>query len=208
MSFLGGRLELAEGARLTAIGLTPYSREAIDTDARVFMHRIRFDGDIEAVAAAEVLAVFVPAAIATLAGTEPDGGAWGAVIQYVPESDVSPATRAVATGGVPRVTRSISDAAIRRARSLTGMRGAVNAATYSDIDLRIPYTEAGAKVADWSAFDLMIGLLYQFASNVDLDAVVAHATSPGGPDGEQHPRAERLRMLLRDWSATNEGPRA
>ena len=163
MSFLGGRLELAEGARLTAIGLTPYSREAIDPDARGVMHGIRFDGDIEAVAAAEVLAVFVPAAIATLAGTEPDGGAWGAVIQYVPESDVSPAHSVHGSGG--------------KGRGLECVR-------LDDRPALSVRVERGPRRRSCTR------------------------NKSRGPDGEQHPRAERLRVLLRDWSATYEGPRA
>jgi hypothetical protein len=209
MSYLGTWLELADGARLTSIGLTPFSRDVTDQDARIFLHRVRIDADLDGATVAGALAAFLPSSVATLAGNEPDGRTWGAVVQYAPEVGVPPMVRARADRGLPRLTRSVADAGVRRALGLISVDGPVVAATFSDIDLRIPYTDAGADVTDWGAVDLVVGLLYELATDVDLGDLASEVANGDLADenGRDY-RAERMHELLLEWAATYEGPRA
>lgn len=209
MSYFAARLDVAEGARLTGVGLMELAREASAMQARFVMHTYHLDASADPRTSTGALAAFTPAAVATLTGEEPCGEPWGAVIQYLPEVGVAPLLRALGDRGRPLAARGLADAATRRASTLTRVTGRTDTATFTEADLRIPYVRAGALVNDWNAMELLVGLLYELVSNADLATIVDEVTHPDlAAEVQRDYRDSRLHELLQGWASTYEGPRA
>lgn len=197
MSYLGTILELEHGSRLTGIGLRPLAREVMQTHGLVYLHVVTLYAGDSATAASGAAATFMPAALATIDGNQPDGGTWFATFQFA------------ADDRDPLRAKRTADAGIMRALDLTGVDGeylwglALRAS-----DLREAYAEAGAgDVSEWSVADLLTGVLIGLA-NISLATIVAGCESAGHPNTRREHRLTRLRDFLDSWAATVEGPEA
>ncbi|MFD1826762.1 hypothetical protein [Mumia zhuanghuii] len=157
---------------------------------------MRLRGAHDADATASAVAAFLPTAIASLHGVEPDGGSWIAEFQYAPAGfGVQPAEETAA-------------AAIVRALALTGVSADdVSMVPFTAGELREPYESAGSSdVSDWSVPDLMIGLIVDL-TNANLSEVVESATDRAlSGDALAEHRQQTLRAVLHGWAATYEGP--
>ena len=199
MSYLGDQLDLPDGSRLTGIVLLQLAGEAGESSAALFLHCIRFGRGMDADPAVGALARFMGSTVATLSGAEPDGSAWGALIQYAAWPRGPRRAR--------RKARAVADSALGRALELTGITGDVRSLSMADTDLRVPYLEDGAEVDEWNAIELLIGLLYELASETALSDVVDAATNFDlAGDLKREYRDAQLNELLYGWAATYEGP--
>ncbi len=196
MTFIGTLLDLAEGSRLTGIGLQPLAREILDTDGSVFVHFVRVSAGDDATTAGAAVTAFLSAAVASVTGNEPDGSTWFALFQFGPD------------GQDPDWSAETADAAVLRSLDLTRVS---DEETWSLVltapELRDLYANA-ADVADWSVPDLLVGLLIEL-TNADLADLVDEASHPAltGEDLRDH-RRNRLHEALAGWAATYEGPDA
>lgn len=189
MSFLADVLELDEGARLTGIGLRPLAREASHTDGSVYVHVVHLAQGSDAGAPSGAVASFLPSALATIDGNQPDGSTWFGIFQL-----------AVSDQDSLRVMNA-ADAAIFRALELTAVDtteiwgqlfrlGALRGA-YGDV----------ADVHYWPIADLVTGLIVEL-TNTDLAEIVASSTTECAElAGER--RQESFRRLLDEWATAN-----
>ncbi|MGC5626961.1 hypothetical protein ACPYO6_01765 [Georgenia sp. Z1344] len=206
MSYLGTHLDLEPGARVTGISVGPSSDALYEHQARFFLHRIRIPGGRDGADVAGALARFLPSAVATMSGVEPDGGAWCAVVQYVPEVGLARLARQSPTTPRVRVARNIARAGLERAQDLTGTRGEVLEHVFTDIEARKAFRAEGAEDDDWDAISLLIALLYELPTEVDLNWLDDEISDPALDGRELHAhRLTELSRLLGDWAVTNHG---
>lgn len=192
MSFLAGVLELDEGSRLTGIGLRPLAREVFSCDGSVYLHVVDLPQGTDATAASGAVARFLPSALATLDGNQPDGSTWFATFQFAVNDQDS-----------LWVMRT-ADAAIFRALELTRVDTTeVWGQLFRAHALRDAYGEI-VDVRDWSIADLVTGLIVEL-TNTDLMEVVASAGEMNGSDAVPEERRSKLRQFLDVWSSAN-GP--
>lgn len=196
VTYLGTLLDLSEGSRLTGVGLRPLAREITSRTGTVYMHVVVLpDGDNASVASGAA-ASFIPAALATMDGNQPDGSTWFATFQFSADDRD--------TAHVERT----ADAAILRALELTGPgEHEVRGQPLRTDDLRSAYACVG-DVSNWAVIDLLTGLLIEL-TNADLAAVVADdADATSATESAEERRRARLHRLLHLWASTYEGPAA
>ena len=201
-------LDLAEGTRLIEIALTPYAHSCNDYAGAFVMHRMRFnDADVPPSEATGILAAYLPAAVMTLSGFEPDGSPWGAVLQMqevsgsaVPGEGATP---------FPFQLMETGTLAIDRACDLTGIHRQPLMHISTESDLTERFEADGANTNGWSAVNLLAGLAIGMASATDYSTLVDLVDANQIPHGDRTEYVgARLHDLLRGWAATYEGPGA
>ena len=191
MTDLASALAVENGSRLTSIGLRPLARTATNRHGSIYMHVVLLPEGDNSTAAAGATATFLPAALATLEGTSPDGGTWFATFQRV--VDDRDWLR----------TRGLADAAIRRALALARIdESTLRGCHLSAAALHEEYNGVG-DVGDWSLTHLLIGLILELA-NHDLAEVVTEVVAEVDAETESAPTVERrhesLLRLLATWA--------
>lgn len=194
MNYLSGVLALPEGSRLTGIGLRPLASESTDRRGTLYMHLVELADAENPSAAAGAVATFLPTALATIDGHQPDGSTWFAAFQLVIDDH-----------DALRMKRA-ADAVITRALDLARVaRDAPHGCPLTVDELHDAYADAG-DVTEWALTHLLTGLLLELA-NIDLLDVVAAANTPmsAGDDPDEN-RKTQLQGRLMSWAATYEGP--
>jgi len=196
MSYLGTLLELPHGSRTSFIGLHPFAKESTTRHGTVYLHIVALPDGSDLAAAGGATSTFLPTALVTIQGNQPDGSTWFALFQLAEgEHDID-------------ALEGVADAAILRALSLTGLdESDVWSLTITADDLRAEYAELG-DVTSWSVSDLLTGLIIELVTE-DLAAAFAGGDDPTtGLETAAELRRERLQSLLVAWAETYEGPAA
>lgn len=188
-------LDLQDGSRLTGVVIMPLGRDVVDGMGKVMLQvavGLSESSDI----AAQAVSRFLSGTLATIYGNQPDGSEWFATFQYV-ESDAEPGW-----------LFDVSSAMLERALGLTGVQAEAvwgHSLGWSDLHAIYGFDDIDG-VADWSSFDLLLGLIINLTRG-DLDGLVAEVEDPSlAPAERAINRRQQFDTLLHGWAAFYNGP--
>ncbi len=187
-------LALQDDSGLTGVGIMPLAREVADGTGCVIL-QVAVDVSEASDVAAGAVSRFLPGTVATINGNQFDGSEWFATFQYV-DREVNPG-----------VLFDVSTAMLDRALSVTGVAAGARwgkAMGWSDLHRTYGFLEVEG-VADWSSFDLLLGLIINLTRG-DLKELVADVEDRSlVPVARAMRRRQRFDTLLYEWAAFYNG---